>query len=251
MKKFKTLFLILIALLIPLFASCASDSPKYNGASDGDNNLVAETTRKIYYTVDYDIRSKDYKEIKIEINNKVEEYLGYIQDSEELDNYSRYVYRVPTESLNTFLDYIDSYGNDVSNKRIRSTDVTSNYSQLEARKEVLLASREAYMNILKETTLIADIIQIQDKLDDIDTEILTIEKEIASYDNLINYSTITIEYRDEYETNPLADYGDYLINIVKYTGVAILYVLPFVLMGGTVLLVIMLVKKKRDNKNIK
>ncbi len=242
MKKIKFVFLFLLIMLVPMLVACGTSSSGVIN-NDSNNNVTIETTRKIYYTVDYNIKVKN-GEIKKSIDKKIEEIGGYISNSSDSNSNQEYVYRVPTEKLNDTLDYIDSFGKSVSNKKVSSKDVTSSYSELEARKEVLLASKEAYLNILKNTTNVSDIILIQTKLDDINTEMLTIEKEIAYYDNLIDYSTITIRYENSDDFNPFSSYGEYLLNFVTFVGVAILYMLPITLLGVIIYLVYKLIKSK-------
>ena len=43
---------------------------------------------------------------KNEINNKVNEIKGYTESSNESNNHAVVVYKIPTDQLNSFLDYI-------------------------------------------------------------------------------------------------------------------------------------------------
>ena len=45
----------------------------------------------------YKIVCDDYSDIKANINNKVNEYAGYVQKSSEYEKYATYVYRIPTD----------------------------------------------------------------------------------------------------------------------------------------------------------
>lgn len=258
MKKYcKFLLLILCFLFSFVLTSCSeNESNDSYGIDENTNNVVIDTTRKMYYTVEYYIEAEDITNIKKEINSKVDELNGYIQTSSNSNNNAKYVYRIPTDSLNLFLDFIDAYGESINEKKVKATDITSSYSQVEARKEVLAASRAAYLKILESNELtVSEIISIQDKLSDIDTEMLKIEKELSSYINLIDYSTITIEYEyDEPEPGFFKDYFEYLGELFVFGGKAFMYLLPFICVGGIIIAVIVIsskVRKKKNNSNNK
>lgn len=234
-NKFKALLLIVITVFIFLLASCAgadnSHSLESGPSVDSENNVVVETTRKIYYTAYYNIECDDFTKIKDEIYEKVNSLSGYVQKSSDGQRSAEYIYRVPTAKLNEFLNYVDDYGTTVTSKRVDSTDITSSYSEIEARKEVLTASRSAYLDLLNQGNLsMSDIIAIQDKISALDIEISTIEKQLASYDNLLDYSTITISYYKTTKTiGFFAQYGNYLAGFFVGLGKFILYSLPFML----------------------
>lgn len=259
-NKLRFLLLLVVTIFTFALASCGADGvPNDNfggSAENNDNNVVVETTRKIYYTANYKIICDDYSDIKTNINNKVNEYAGYVQKSSEYEKYATYVYRIPTDKLNEFLNYIDSFGNDVEAKNINSTDITSQYSEIEAKKEVLTASRKAYLDILDKGGLsMSDIIEIQDKITSLDIQIATIEKEMASYNNLLDYSTVTIDYSVKTKNlSFIAQYGNYIAGFFEGLGKFILYALPFFLCMAAIGLGVLggvKIKKKIDERKNK
>lgn len=249
--KRKIFFIILLICSIFLLVGCSAESSKEMGVDAGENNVTVETNRKIYYKVFYTINTENINEINSGINSKVTELNGYTANSTQSGNYANYVYKVPTKSLNEFLDYVDSFGENVSNKTVESTDITSTYSQLEARKEVLENSRVAYLKLLNETNLsMSYIIEIQNKIDDIDSELLYLNNQLSYHDNLLEYSTITITYnQSEVEKDFFNGYGEYLLGLLNLVFYLFMYTLPFTLVAGIVLLVMYLIKKRRMKKN--
>ena len=253
MKRKSFLIIILLVIVMFLLVGCSAEESKGNGVESGDNNVSVETTRKIYYTVFYTIETENLNEINTSINSKVDELDGYVSSSNQNGNYARYVYKVPTKSLNTFLDYVDGFGENISDKSVESTDITSTYSQLEARKEILEASRVAYLKLLNENNLsISSIIELQNKIDDIDSELLYLNNQLSQYDNLVVYSTVTITYNQaEVEEGFFAGYGDYLLRLIKFVFYVFMYTLPFTSVAAIVLLVMYLIKKRKIKKNKK
>ena len=92
------------------------------------------------------------------------------------------------------------------------------------------------------------IISLQDKINAIDIELLSITKELAYYDNLLEYSKVTINFNKEYKESFINEYLNYLTNLFTFIGKAILYVLPIALIGGSITFVILFVEKKKKNR---
>lgn len=257
-KTLITLFALIFGLSL---ASCGAAPngdyiPENGGMDEGvntetNNNVVTDTNRKVIYTVSYSINGDDVMDVKNQVNNKVIELEGYTSSSEETLKQAKVIYRIPTEKLNLFLDYIDSFDG-VGSKQITSSDITSSYAYVEAKIQTLMASREAYVKILETENLSrSEIIQINDKIASIDTELLKISNEKASYDNKLSYSTVTINY---YVNEPVVKEPTYFDKYWEYikdffVGLAdlILYSLPVLLVMGAVFSAIFfpIVAKKR------
>lgn len=247
MKRF-ILFLLLIMLLL---VGC-SKSENFDGGSSelGNNNVVVETTRKIYYTVNISLDCENVNNTIDIINSKVQELNGYMSNSTLEDDYGFVVFRVKTEKLDVFLDYLDStFTSSITRKSISSTDITTSYNKAQARLEVLNASRLAYLEALKKATTMADIIAINTRIEEIDSEILELDYELSSYDNLIDYSTIKVSLNMVEKDNFFMNYLVYLGNVFKYIGIAILYLLPFGAIGGGITLLVL--KLDKHKKKIK
>ena len=263
----KIIKILSISMLSLLFVGCAAKQgidyePHESNAganhydTDYNNNVVIDTNRKVAYTVDYSISSDDMNNIKLDINNKCYTLNGHISYSSESQYYANVTYRVPTNNLNTFLDYVDNKEG-VATKTINTTDITSEYSYTEARIETLEASRAAYVNLLSNTNLTRDeIIKIQDKIDTIDTELTQIRNTLARYDDLVNYSTINIKYRvvnySTYEEPGFfSEYFEYLGNFFVGLFTVIMYSLPFLALGFGIFSAIFFpirAKKRKLNK---
>lgn len=261
-KTLITLFALIFGLTL---VSCGENPngdyiPENGGMNEGvntetNNNVVTDTNRKVIYTVSYSINGDDVMDVKNQVNNKVIELEGYTSSSEETLKQAKVIYRIPTEKLNQFLDYIDSFDG-VGSKQITSSDITSSYAYVEAKIQTLMASREAYVKILETENLSrSEIIQINDKIAEIDTELLKINNEKASYDNKLIYSTVTINY---YVNEPVAKEPTYFAKYWSYlkdffAGLAniILYTLPVILVAGTIFSAIffpIIAKKRRKVK---
>ena len=267
MKKLK--YILMVGLLSLLAVSCSSkpsnkgdyyepggnqqqNGEKFEGAL-GDNNIIIPEGHKIIYTVEYELRIEEEiaSTIKV-INQEVYTLNGYIQTSSDSLSYATYVYKVPTENLNTFLNKVDEQEG-VSSKKIASEDVTSQYNEIQAEIEVLEASRLAYLKMLEEDGLsLNDVITLNDKIKSIDTQLKKLYKNKESFDARIDYATITINYKvinAPIKEVFLGDYGNFLLNLGKTIVEFLAYSAPFVVIAGAGIGIVVLVKKTKKKGN--
>ena len=216
----KTILVLLLFIFCFIVAGCGAKSEggfAEDYVNSEGSDVVIETTRKIYYTGRIDIVGKNIEDVASRIGERVKGYNGYISSSSYRDDDETInivvEYRIPTENLDKFLDDVDQEKG-VTNKSISSTDITTTYNKTAARLQVLKASREAYLNALASTSVIHEIISINDKLVDIDSEILELETRLNEYDNLLDYSTITISYSTKAKDNFFANCKEATLRVV-------------------------------------
>lgn len=252
-RIFKFVFLLLLAFLSIIAVGCGNKSNGIDYPNDDENGEInEETNRKIYYNVNYTIKNRHIDKTIATIGQKVKEYNGYIDNSYEKDNYANYVYRIPSDKLNDFMNYMSTIGS-VIDKSFSSNDITIKYSYTTERLNTLYASKEAYLVLLTREGLTMDeIISIKSKIEEIDTEIRTLERTKADYDNLLDYSTVTIVYRtsNKIKASFLKDYVQYLRDFVVGLFKFIMYALPFGIVGGGVAILIYFLQEKSRKKRI-
>lgn len=250
MKKYVYLFLVLLVSLLLVGCGEAASGGNDIGVSDNEG-IVIETSRKIYYSVYMYIDADDVNESVKFFNKKAFEFNGYFSNSNiSQSGRSSIIYRIPTDKLEQFLDHIESdTKSKVTDKTIESTDITSKYNKVSARLDILYASRKTYLSLLEEERNLSNIIMLQNKLEDIDSEILLLENEKNSYDNILEYSTITIYFNAKpQKENFFVSYFEYFISFFKVIGMIVLYSLPFGILAGIILTIITVsvkLKKKR------
>lgn len=258
MKKIIYLLLFLMVSILLLGCGAAGEVPSLDSnessVSGSNEGLVVETTRKIYYTVDMYIDSDDVELAYKYYTSKLSSYNGYVSSSTINSTGSSYVvYKVPTEKLTEFLDYIEiGEQGEVVRKSITTTDITSKYNAVTARLDVLNASRQSYLKMLEKANSLSETISLQNKIEDIDTEIKRLENEKSSYDSLLEYSTITIYFNQKIKESFFGDYFGFVGGFFRVVGMIILYTLPFGILALAVLALIFAIRKiTRGKKNEK
>ena len=254
MKKIILLFVLLFTLI---FVGCgAKAEADYSGtklpeASIINNNTV--TNQKIYYTVNYRITNEKIEESIKEIEDLILKSNGYVEsynsnyDSDKGKVTSAYyTFRCPTDKLNNLLEYLDE-NYKIEYKNLSSTNITTQYASNEARITTLKASKEAYLKMLDKSNItVNEIIMIQKEIEAIDTELTELEILKNKYDNLLDYSTIHLSISEE-ETF-VNTYLGYLSTLFIGVFKVLLYLLPFILVAGTILLSVFIYIKKKNKK---
>lgn len=255
MRKISYFLLLVVLGLFCIFVSCSSEGT-YDG-QEGPYESFVETNRKVYYVVDIDYEKGDFREDVSNIKSKAIELGGYTTSSSFTygkNARGNCTYRVPTEHLDEFLNYIDSLGG-VENTTINAFDITTTYDETAAKIETLKASKEAYLLKLQDTSLADyEIKSITDAIKDIDKEIAELEKTKSNKDDLMNYSTINISYNvdDNSLSVFFSNYGEYLVDFLMVVLRIVLYLLPICAVGTGIVFGVIgldkLSKKKKDKK---
>ena len=92
----------------------------------------------------------------------------------------------------------------VTHREIRTEDVTLNYVDMESRIEALKIEKKSLEKLLGEAKNLTDLFSIQERLTEVIYEIESYESQLRTYDNLIDYTTVTI-YISEVERTIAAE----------------------------------------------
>ncbi|MBS4537202.1 DUF4349 domain-containing protein [Clostridium sp. D2Q-11] len=140
--------------------------------------------------------NKTLKEITDNINLKE----GYIQNSDiQTINRGRKEYkegymtlRIPQNYLEEVIDDISAKGK-VNNLSINSDDVTKAYMDTEARLKNLEVQENRLRELIVKAEKIEDILNIENELRRIRTEIEQLQSTLKNWDNLVSLSTINLQ----------------------------------------------------------
>ncbi|MFW5992014.1 MAG: DUF4349 domain-containing protein [Halanaerobiaceae bacterium] len=186
-------------------------------AADNDNNSES-MEQKIIKTANLTIESRKIDTVHNLMINFTEKHGGYISSSRSWINhddlrFDRYQLKVPAENFNYMLEDLTKkeVGNIIS-RSISGRDVTEEYLDLETRLENLSLQEERYRQLLEKTDDVEDILKVENELNRIRTEIERLKGRKKYLDNRIDYSTITVEFR---EPVPLGSASPGIIRTLK------------------------------------
>ncbi|MDD6187090.1 MAG: DUF4349 domain-containing protein [Oscillospiraceae bacterium] len=153
--------------------------------------------KKIIYTADLhlNVKSEDYADTISRIKRQVSETGGYIenlsQNSYTYSSHTEITARVPAGAYRAFLDGMPNYGK-VTYLSEKSEDITNVYKDYESRLNSKTSERDRLTQLLEKADTMRDIIQIEDKLADVQADIEYYESIIRTYDNKVSYCTVVI-----------------------------------------------------------
>ena len=186
----------------------ADEVSEENGPSQAETVEKGETTgRKLIRNVDMDVETESFDALLASAQSQAEELGGYIESS-NISNSSyasstsaarsaRLTARIPSEKLDSYLAGISKQSN-VTRKSESTEDVTLQYVDLQSHKKALLAEQESLLSMMEQAESIEDIIAINEQLTDVRYQIESMESQLRTYDNQVDYSTVNL-YIDEVE----------------------------------------------------
>lgn len=226
MKKYtrKPIIFLILMLAIPyLLVGCgskATDMEAMNGGAisesfDGSGDLLdyeapekgeessespsVSTNRKIIERINLRVETKEFDSLLNKLEEELAKLGGYMESSSVSGNSYRYegnryanlTVRVPSDKTSGFTTFV-SENSTITNKEVSTEDVTLSYVDMESRVSALETEKAALESLLAKAETVDDIIIIRNQLTDVIYEIESYESRLRAYDNLIEYTTISI-----------------------------------------------------------
>lgn len=186
----------------------SADEPSLMPDPDAPHANNEQAQHKIIKNANVTIETRSFDEDINFIKEKAEELGGYIESEsvsgrkpQEYGDGTRYAiitFRMPADKLNTFLTLAEGAAT-VTDKHISSDDVTTQYYDTDARREMYETQRDRVMELLKKAESMEDILMLENELTRINYEIDSLTTQLRSWDRLVDYSTVCM---DVYELSP-------------------------------------------------
>lgn len=169
--------------------------------NETSNELTADKKLKKTYT--YSVEATEYDKFLNNIETKTDSLGGYIEyvdevqrsetNSKHTETYtvrkSSYEIRIPSDKMSDFLSIIDGNAYIVSqNESVE--DVTTQYIDLDTHIQSLKTEYTELNKLLKEAKSVTEIIEVQDRLTNINYEIESYEKTLEALKEDVDYSKL-------------------------------------------------------------
>ena len=182
------------------------------GDSGATTPQTADPTRKLITTANIDVETKEFDKLYSDIETYVRNAGGYLEsintyngsryNGQVVERHANLTVRIPADKLDAFLDEIGTAGN-ITNRSQNVEDITLTYVDLEAHKKTLMEEQERLNEFLREAETIEDIIYIEDRLSNIRYQLESMESQLRTYDNKVNYSTVYLNIDEVVEYTPV------------------------------------------------
>lgn len=194
-------------------AEAAAEEPI---SEDGGASAVAapQTSRKLIKTVNINAETEDFDTLVPNLQRQVETLGGYIESISVYDVGSYYLEeqevkqrcanltaRVPKEKLDGFLTQVGEQTN-VTSRSENVEDVTLQYVDLESHKKALLTEQERLLTLMEKAESVEDIIAIEGRLSEVRYQLESMESQLRTYDNQIDYSTVYLSIEEVRKYSP-------------------------------------------------
>ncbi len=169
-------------------------------AADGGETVSVASNRKLIKDVYMDVETGDFDKLLATVEGRVDALGGYIENMNVHNGSGAYgkslkgaslTIRIPKDKLGQFVTEVSEYSNVVSRSE-NTQDVTMQYVDLESHKKALAIEQERLLELLERAETMEDIIAIEERLSQVRYEIESMESQLRTYDNLVDFSTVTL-----------------------------------------------------------
>ena len=244
------------------------------------DDSVADYTAKIIYTASVSIETTEFDKAVAALESQVQKIGGFVESSNVtgdtqynsdgtttvVNRWAYYTVRIPCEQFESFLHETEGFGNVTSTSR-DAQNVTSAYTDFEARLSSLNTQEERLLDMLAKSEDVETLIALEQRLSDVRYEIESIERNLRNYDMQIKYSTVDLDLREveiytptvsvtrtfgEKLSDSLADGWKSFTRSIQYLILDLASALPaLILLAVIIVVVIVLVKKYRKKRRAK
>lgn len=256
------------------FSTTATEEPEAQAPAAVTPEEAKQYAEKIVYSGNVYIETTDFDGAINALNAAVTKYNGFIQDSSVsgrsngdktavIDRYAYYVVRIPTQHFDTFMSLTNDIGNVTSTGR-NAENVTSRYTDYEARLSSLKVQEERLLEMLGTSGDLESLIALEQRLSEVRYEIESIERNLRDLDQRLAYSTVNVDLQEVEVYTPTAQaqrsFGEKLsdafadgwsgfIRGVQNFAIGMAEALPsLVLLAVIVVAVVLVVRKARKKK---
>ena len=212
MKRMKCLALVLTAmLLLSMMVGCSAgyeggdyaDVPASGVAGNGiyengsDSELPAlESDRKLIRTVTIRAETADQDTLLADLDAKVAELGGYVQNKTVNNNKSSnrsatLKLRIPADKLDAFVDHVEGQTNILSSNET-AEDITLNYIAIASRITALETEETRLLELIEKAENLSALLQLESKLTEVRTKLEEYKSQLKVYDNLVDYATVNL-----------------------------------------------------------
>lgn len=191
------------------------DAGQVEDSGAGSVTQTADPNRKLIKNLDYTVETREFDEFVEKLNKLVNDSGGYVEYAQVSGNsygnsgnrYAQYTLRVPVNQLEDIKDKIEALGN-VTQASEQVEDVTLNYVDTESHIAALKAEQESLMAMLEKADSLEAVMAIQSQLTEVRYQLESYESKLRTYDNAVEYSTISLTVDEvECETKVADSYG--------------------------------------------
>ena len=170
--------------------------------------------RKLIRNVRVEMETKTFDLMMSQIEENVKARDGYIENMDTYNGsayyghqnsrYANLTIRIPADKLDAFLQEVSTIGNVISRSE-DVEDVTLSYVDTQSRRDMLRIEQERLMAILEKSDKVEDIIAVEERLSEVRYQLESMESQLRTLDNQVDYATVRLSISEVREFAPVAE----------------------------------------------
>lgn len=244
----------------------------------GDGAAVTDG-RKLIKNVRLEVETQEYEALMPALESQIQHLGGYIDDMEtyngsrysdsEMVRYANLTVRIPQSELNEFLGSVSELCN-VVKRNDSVNDVTMTYVDTASRRDALRTEHTRLLELMEQAESLEEILIIEDRLTSVRYQLESLESQLRTMDNQVDYSTVRIRVSEVKELTPVLEeeetlgqrmhselrdtweeikegLADFLVSFVANLPYIVMWVL---ILGVALLITLRVIKRKRKKKEV-
>ena len=248
-------------------ADSAADAgfSEFSGQPAVGESVQTSSSRKLIRNVNIEVETQEFDDLVAFLESSAATVGGYVENSYSYNGSSyngrgsrrsaNFTLRIPADKLDQFLNDVGGRANVISrNQNVQ--DITLTYVDMESHKNALRTEEQSLIDMLAKAETVEDLITIENRLADVRYQIESMESQLRTYDNLVDYATLTISVSEVEELTPVVEqtawekmssgFTSSLHNIgrgLQNFGIGVVMNLPYILVWAVVLIVLFFIGK--------
>ena len=241
-------------------------SQKNEEAGTDESGSLAE--QKLIYTADITIQTQTFQDTFSAVKDAISKVGGFVESESTTDSawnwyYSDYkksngtlrsyiTVRVPSSKYREFLDLLEGTDGKITSRSEYVQNITKRYNDQSILIESLEKQETRLMEMMDKAETIEDMITIESRLSEVQTQLNQARNTLSGYDTDVNYSTINVQIEEVLQyssqkvqqtfverlgntfTRSWRDFGEFMQDLI----LAIVYLFP-VIIAVIIILVIL------------
>lgn len=244
--------------------------PSEAPSQSGTTSAPQVNGQKLIRNISVEAETNDMDALLAQLDAKIRAMGGYVENRSVRNGsasatrryrHASMTIRIPVDQLDSFAEHIKGESNVVSFFE-NAKDITLSYVATQSRIVALQTEETRLLELMAKAENMSDLLQIQQRLTDVRTELEQVTSQLRLYDNLVDYGTIELNVTEVQEYTPveketvwqrigsgLADNWESLCIGAENLFVFFVTSLPFLLpMSAVAVLAVFLIKRSKRKK---
>ena len=237
------------------------------GFNDSGESAVlpeASSTRKIIYTSQLDVETRDFDSSHTLLRSTATELGGYLESSScygSAENGNRCTddtYRIPAAHYQEFLNSVGDIGS-ITYRSEQTEDITSRYVDVQARIDSLEAQRTRLQQLRDQADTLEDLLTIESQLSEVQYQLESYTAQRNLYDDQVDYCTVTVSLSEVQAYTPVntfssrlsGAFGESLHGFVRFwqdLAILLVYALPYLAVLAILAVLLIFAAKRLPRK---